>query len=272
MFQAKYPVIGQQKRWPFYLSGVGISSPETHIDRVKGLISHQILFTVEGEGKIEIDGKEYCAKAGSMFYVASGIPHKYYPVENEWTTKWMVFRGDYLDELMATMGFGQYMFGYTEELEALEKIHERIFALAEGSGNGDEKCSQLIYQYIMLLHQLFAETKVKEIGSFIDEALLYMENHYMEDITLQKLCEISGVSKQYFCRIFKEKMDMRPLEYLARKRVSKAKVMLYNSDKSILEIGKSVGYHDPTYFGVVFKKYEGISPTMYRKSREVTVM
>lgn len=78
MFQAKYPIIGQQKKWPFYLSGVGISSPETYIDRVKGLISHQILFTVRGEGKIEIDGKEYSAKAGSIFYVASGIPHKYY--------------------------------------------------------------------------------------------------------------------------------------------------------------------------------------------------
>lgn len=124
----------------------------------------------------------------------------------------------------------------------------------------------------MLLYRLFEEPETKKAGSFLDEALRYMENHYREDITLQKLSEISGVSKQYFCKIFKGKMNMRPLEYLARKRVSKAKVMLYNSDKSILEIGKSVGYHDPTYFGVVFKKYEGISPTMYRNSREVTVM
>lgn len=37
---------------------------------------------------------------------------------------------------MATMGFGQYMFGYTEENEAPEKIHQRIFALAEGPGMG----------------------------------------------------------------------------------------------------------------------------------------
>lgn len=115
---------------------VGISSPETYIDRVKGLISHQILFTVRGEGKIEIDGKEYSAKAGSIFYVASGIPHKYYPVENDWTTKWIVFRGNYLDELMATMGFGQYMFGYTEENEAPEKIHQRILHWRRGRGMG----------------------------------------------------------------------------------------------------------------------------------------
>lgn len=269
MFVAKYPVLGRQKKLPFYLSGVGISSPEYHTDRVNGLISHQILFTVSGRGKIEIDGQEWIAEEGSVFYVASGIPHKYYPLEDDWTTHWMVFRGNYLNELMMTMGFEKYMFGYAGEIDVLEKMHQRIYALAVEPGYGDEKCSQLVYQYVMLVYRMLTERKQTGIGSMIDDALSYMDHNYRDDITLNKLSEISGVSKQYFCKIFKEKMDMRPLEYLARKRVSEAKVMLYNSDKSILEIGKSVGYQDPTYFGVVFKKYEGVSPSAYRDSREI---
>lgn len=272
MFIAKYPVLGRQKKLPIYLSGVGISSPEYHTHRVNGLVSHQILFTTSGKGKIEIDGKEWIARRGSVFYVASGIPHKYYPVGDDWTTHWMVFRGDYLDELMTTMGFEKYMFGHTEEVDTLEKMHQRIFALAEEPGYGAEKCSQLIYQYVLLVCRILLEPKQSGIGSVIDDALLYMDHNYRNDITLEKLSEISGVSKQYFCRIFKEKMDMRPLEYLARRRISVAKVMLYNSDKSIMEIGKSVGYQDPTYFGVVFKKYEGVSPSVYREGREITTI
>lgn len=62
MFQANYPVLGRQKCYPFYLAGIGISAPEFHTVREKGLISHQILFTLEGTGKILIDGKEYISK------------------------------------------------------------------------------------------------------------------------------------------------------------------------------------------------------------------
>ena len=272
MFQARYPVIGQQKCLPFYLSGVGTSSPEFYTDRVNGLISHQILFTTGGVGRIEVDGKQYDATAGSLFYVASGVVHKYYPVENDWTTKWMVFRGDHLDELMETMGFEKYMFGYTREVNTLEKMHQRIYTLAKEPGYGNEKCSQLVYQYIMLVYRLFTETRNKGVGSIINDALLYMDKNYREDITLQRLSDITGVSKQYFCKIFKEKMGMRPLEYLTKKRISEAKVMLYDCDKSVSEIGKSVGYNDPTYFGVVFKKCEGVSPSRYRRSREITVI
>lgn len=58
---------------------------------------------------------------------------------------------------------------------------------------------------------------------------------------------------------------MRPLEYIARRRISAAKLLLDGSGKSVQEIGKEVGYPDPTYFGIVFKRYEGVSPSTYRR-------
>lgn len=61
---------------------------------------------------------------------------------------------------------------------------------------------------------------------------------------------------------------MRPLEYLAKKRISEAKAMLCNTDKSISLIGEETGYKDITYFGMVFKKYEGVSPSQYRKIKK----
>ena len=102
----------------------------------------------------------------------------------------------------------------------------------------------------------------------MDGAVSYIEKHYGEDISLQNLAEICGVSTQHFCRLFREEMGMRPMEYVARKRISEAKVALYDSDASIAQIGQKVGYADPNYFGIVFKKYEGISPREFRKRRK----
>ena len=77
--------------------------------RGEGLISHQILFTMSGKGKIIVGDKEYTAGKGSIFYIASGESHTYYPIDGDWTTYWVVFRGDSLDAMMARLGFGRYV-------------------------------------------------------------------------------------------------------------------------------------------------------------------
>ena len=69
------PGIGIQECYPVYLTGIGISDPEFHTHREEGLISHQILFTMSGKGKIIVGDKEYTAGKGSIFYIASGESH-----------------------------------------------------------------------------------------------------------------------------------------------------------------------------------------------------
>lgn len=264
-----YPVLGRQKSLPFYLAGVGIADPEYHIVRETGLISHQILYTRSGAGNLIIDGISYPQKKGSLFYLASGIPHEYYPmVEDEWSTCWVVFRGAYLTELL--QGIGLERFAYHADLvgEEIEKIFCQMLSAAKDPVNGDEKCSVLVYEYIIAVRQAFlAKERYGErtAGGMVEKAIIYMNENYASDITLEQLADISEVTKQHFCRVFKEKMKMRPMEYLARKRISVARGLLVSTKLSVSEIGRAVGYDSLTYFGMVFKKYEGISPTDCRK-------
>lgn len=269
MFKANYPVIGRQECYPFYLSGIGVSSPEFHTVREKGLISHQILFTLEGTGKILIDGKEYISKKGGIFYVESGVPHEYYPIGEKWTTCWMVFRGDNLREIMHRMGFSRYLYGTTENLQEVKNLFEKIEFAAEKRGGSDEYCSVLLYQYIMLMYKILIMDNKNYTETIVDNAVDYIENYYGEDISLQKLAELCGISMQHFCRVFHQKIGMRPLEYIARKRISQAKVELYGTDKKIAQIGEEVGYSDANYFGIVFKKYEGVSPREFRQGKNL---
>ena len=269
-----YPVLGKQKCLPFYLSGIGVAEPEYHIVREPGLVSHQILFTLRGEGKLIVGNDSYLMDEGSLFYIAPGIPHEYFPVvEDEWTTCWVVFRGDDLGEIMPALGFDRFVYRNNIVTEEIQNIFYRMISSVKDLVYGDEKCSVLVYEYIMAVrHAVQSKEKYGEqgMGSILENALVFINDNYMKDIALETLSDICGVTKQHFCRVFKAKMGMRPLEYLARKRITEARTLLISTELSVAEVGKKVGYDNLTYFGMVFKKYEGISPSEYRKIKKLS--
>lgn len=264
-----YPVLGKQKSLPVYLSGIGVADPEYHIKREKGLISHQFLYTQSGSGQLLVNGKRYLPKEGSLFYLAPGIAHEYYPVrEDEWMTCWVVFRGNHLNEMMKEMGFADFAFANNIVNEEIKKTFQRLYSAAKDPWDGDDRCSILLYEYIMHIRNAFRTNE--KYGKMTTKGILfkplqYIEKHYTDEITLEQLADISNVSKQHFCRVFKAQMKMRPMEYISRKRVTQAKELLLSTSKSIEEIAKLAGYDNPTYFGMVFKKYEGMTPTDCRK-------
>ncbi len=166
---------------------------------------------------------------------------------------------------MQRLRFPDYICKKTKNIDNIKRIFDMIYTSAKGSGSMDEKCSLLVYEYIMAVRNLLLLNEDNSANSVIKNAIKYIDKNFNKDISLQELSELCGISKQHFCRVFKKKLGIRPLEYLARKRISEAKVLLINTDKSIYEIGKETGYNDANYFGIVFKKYEGISPGEYRK-------
>lgn len=263
MLNAIYPIIGSQSALPFYLTGVGISDPEYHVVRGEGLVSHQLHFTAEGRGILKVGGNSYVQTAGSIFYLSPGIPHEYYPDGERWTTCWTVFRGEHLAEQMRALGFTEYAVkgGCTEQIR---QIFSRLMAAARDPVSGAESCSELIYEYILAARELFRSEGQPAENTPAARAVSFMEEHYSEDVTLEQLAALSGISLQHFCRLFRARTGMRPMEYLARKRIAAAKLLLWNTAEPIAAIGEQCGYPDPAYFGAVFRKYEGISPKEYR--------
>lgn len=261
-----YPILGNQVRLPFYLTGIGISECEYHIKRNQGLVSHQFLYTKSGIGKVNVGGNSFTMKQGGMLYLSPGVPHEYYPEKGEWETCWFVFRGNHLSQIMRELSFDSYMVCQGADTTVCEHIFLQLMTAVSDPVSGSEKCSRLIYDFILCASKLFGgeNNSEKIAGSVLENTVCYIEKNFNKDITLGDLAQVSSLTPQYLCRVFKKKMGMRPLEYIARRRISEAKLMLDRSDKSISEIGVSVGYPDPTYFGIVFRKYEGISPSRYR--------
>lgn len=264
-----YPVIANQQDLPFYLTGIGISDPEYHVKRKTGLVSYQILFTKTGRGKIVVDGNTHILKEGSVFLIEPNVEHEYYPIEDRWETYWVVFRGQHLKSIMKSLGFKRFQMNNCVLTELPFLLFNRILTVAQEPIDSTERCSELLYELILVIRKLlFASPgEYTGTGSIVKDAVSYINKNFSSKITLQDLATLTDVSCQHFCRVFKAKMKMRPLEYLALRRVAEAKKLLSITAHSVLHIGELVGYPDPTYFGVVFKKYEGISPLEYRQTK-----
>lgn len=101
--------------------------------------------------------------------------------------------------------------------------------------------------------------------SFVSKAEEYVRNNYSdENLSLDSICQVLGVSNSYFSTAFKKETGKSFTGYLTDYRMDQAaRLLIETSEKSYI-IGRSVGYTDPNYFSYVFKRRFGVSPSKYR--------
>ena len=96
----------------------------------------------------------------------------------------------------------------------------------------------------------------------------YIERSYMNsDVTLNSVCTYLAMSTSYFSTMFKTHTGETFIEALTKKRMEKAKQLLENTSKCAYEVAEEVGFSDPHYFSVAFKKATGKTPTEYAKEK-----
>lgn len=103
--------------------------------------------------------------------------------------------------------------------------------------------------------------KLKEIRSAID----YIKLNYPQKITLNQLAKSANMSKEYFCRQFKETTGVSPIHYLMQIRIEKSCLMLKNTEDEIGQIAMKCGFSSFSYFSEIFKKIIACTPKEYRK-------
>ncbi|RBW69742.1 response regulator transcription factor [Bacillus taeanensis] len=106
-------------------------------------------------------------------------------------------------------------------------------------------------------------------GSLIKKAMEYVDAHVDSQITLTEAAAHVNLSTSYFSVLFKEKANMNFSEYVTRTRLQKAKNLLISSDLPVAQIAEDVGYTTSKYFIKLFKEYEGVTPSQYRKSATI---
>ncbi|WP_197036096.1 helix-turn-helix domain-containing protein [Fischerella sp. PCC 9605] len=97
----------------------------------------------------------------------------------------------------------------------------------------------------------------------MQQAIDYIQAHLAEDISLETIATEVGMSRYYFCRLFKQSTGMSPYQYLLKCRIERAKVLLLQGQQSITDIAIQVGFANQSQFGRHFKRFTGVTPKQF---------
>lgn len=99
-----------------------------------------------------------------------------------------------------------------------------------------------------------------------NKLILYVNEHFTENITLELLADMFGFTRNYICRLFQKNYNKSLTVYITELRMKFAKKLLLEDQKQIKDVAISCGYSDYHHFFKVFKKYYGLSPKEMQES------
>ena len=98
------------------------------------------------------------------------------------------------------------------------------------------------------------------------DAVLYIEGHYGENITLSDIAVNAGINHTTLTALMKKEFSCTAIEYLMQYRVTIAKKQLSFTDVPIKDISNMVGFKTVQHFNRIFKQITGTTPAEFRKS------
>ncbi len=262
-----FPIISTESSMPIYLVNMGLHDIQPRTVREEGYSCHQILYCTKGSGTFLYENKSHIIAPHTAIFIPAGFPHEYYPNEDVWDIHWIVPSGYALNELLEHFGLKSLSFFELGDVKMLEhhfrKMHD---ALMGDRIYGNYRASGYLYDFLIEFHRLITEAETAlTANSAVIKAIDYINANYTEEITMEQLCEVSGVSKQHLCRLFRSALNSRPMEYAAKRRIQAAKELLTDTDATIEKIAEETGFCTGSYFCKLFRRYEGMTPTQFRK-------
>ena len=88
----------------------------------------------------------------------------------------------------------------------------------------------------------------------------YLDDHYAEEISLERLAETLKISPFYLSHLFSQEADFTFMEYLTHRRMGEARRLLEAGGHNVSETACAVGYRDANYFAKVFRRHFGLAP------------
>jgi YesN/AraC family two-component response regulator len=99
----------------------------------------------------------------------------------------------------------------------------------------------------------------------MNQIITYIEEHYAGEITLKGLAERIRMDASYVSDLFKKKTGSTLTSYIQNRRIQAAKMLLTETERTVSDIGRQVGFENDNYFIKIFKRWCEVTPSEYRK-------
>ena len=185
--------------------------------------------------------------------------------DHPWSIYWIHFGGDALGELNEIQAAQKYFKPFHLKYSAeIISVFSKIYKTLQLGYSIDN----LLFANMCLSHFLtlfiynsrHSESMSTEKMDCVDSAILFMQQHINENISLTDLSKHYNYSVSRFSNLFKQKTGYAPIDYFLQMKMQRACQQLDLTNQSVKEIAFGMGFDDPYYFSRLFSKVMGISP------------
>ncbi|WP_349436399.1 AraC family transcriptional regulator [Pararhizobium sp. A13] len=223
--------------------------------------------TIAGAGNLRYESRNYRVREGETLLVLVPHNHRYWLEQNgRWEFFWISMNGEEAlrihKAILSTTGPILNL-----KPDTIERLADCTLRLISGGADAPGSASAIAYEAAMALyddvfgsHPVFSQ-EYRTMQHVIDHIMANLEH----PLPVEKLADVSGLSRAHFSRVFAASEGMPPAEFVLRKRLQRAtKLLTKAADLSVKEVAIMSGFEDPNYFAKVFRRYFGASPTEFR--------
>lgn len=221
-----------------------------------------------------IDDALHFGEVGYVYPIQSGHEHGIKFKVSDISYDHIVIDKEYMDAMLKEKGYEGKPFSVKFEENSELKSYIQLFKneYDKGTARDDVKMDYLAALITMTLIDYGLSPTAsnrKESHKYqrgIASVASYINQHYNEDMDVDLLAEMCGLTKNYFISAFRKAMGETPYSYLCKLRISKAKVLLETSEEPIQSIAALCGFKKSNTFTTLFKSVTGQTPSEFRKT------
>lgn len=229
--------------------------------------SFLLMYIQQGTMILDFGGSTREVKQGNFVLIDCYKPHGY-STEVGYECLWMHFDGeharDYYNLITERLG---NVFAMPDVFPVLRKLTTIFDVFYKNTTVHEPLLSKYITDILtefMIYNPI--EGQARDYTGMTEQVVTYINEHYSEDISIEQLASISGLSSCYFIRVFKQETGYTPHEYLVNCRMASARYLLKCTTLTVKEICYNVGFSDTSVFCNAFKRCNKMSPVKYRES------
>lgn len=243
---------------------------------------YEVYYLLEGERYYFLKDRTYHIKKGDIVLIDRNVIHKSSHVQSHKHKRILVqFKPEFLGEIIQRQADIDLLSCFSGEKKVLrldfkeqQYVEELFYKMLHEQTNkqkGWELSNKLTLSGLLLyINRVVMKQKDQEFShpnslhEKVSEIVKYLNENFMEDISLQKVSECFYISPNYFCKIFKEVTGFTLIEYLNQIRIKQAQFLLRNEKMNVSQVFEACGFGTMTHFERIFKRITGYSPLKYR--------
>ena len=249
----------------------GIPGLGYNYEVLKNAVIH---YVTKGYGTFKFNGKVYNLKQGDIFILLKGMQVEYVAsIDDPWEYYWIGFSGSNANEYLNRTSITNSCVANCKENSKIQQIILNMCEISKTYNPSSSDDILLLKELYSLLYALIEEFpkpfeyKDKELHTYIQDALNFINSNYMHSITVQEIADYVNLSRSYLYKMFIKNLGISPQRYLINLRMYKATLLLKGTKFPIGEVANSVGYSDSLLFSKTFSKHFSMSPLNYRNNQ-----